>query len=108
MGSSSSLTDADVGHESENVDLERQKTSSPIKLSKLAMVYDQSAINVEVSHYPYRGKGTPEDPYIVEWIPNDPRNPMTWPSWYKWFIALTNALSTLSIAFVSSYVHKSP
>ena len=84
------------------VDLERQTTTSPVKLSKLSMVFDQSAINVAVSHYAYKGSGTEHDPYLVEWIPDDPRNPMIWPSWYKWFIALMNAFSTLSIAFVSS------
>lgn len=27
--------------------------------------------------YPtYRGRGTVEDPFIVEWLPNDPENPM--------------------------------
>lgn len=84
------------------LDLERQKTTSPEKLSKLQMVFDQSAINVTVSHHPYKGAGTQEDPYVVEWIPDDPRNPMTWPDWYKWFVCLTNAVSTLAIAFVSS------
>lgn len=24
----------------------------------------------------YRGRGTFEDPFVVEWLPNDPQNPM--------------------------------
>ena len=100
--SAPSTSTMDSSHEDQEMDLERQKTTSPVKLSKLAMVFDQSAINAEVSHYPYRGSGTPEDPYIVEWIPNDPRNPTIWPEWYKWFIAFTVAFSTLAVAFVSA------
>ena len=102
MATSSDSSTTVAERNDQDVDLERQKTTSPMHLSKLRMVYDQSAINVEVSHYPYKGSGTEQDPYQVEWIPNDPRNPMIWPNWYKWFVALTNAVSCLSIAFVSS------
>lgn len=24
----------------------------------------------------YHGSGTPDDPFVVEWLPNDPENPM--------------------------------
>lgn len=28
--------------------------------------------------YPHRGQGTEDNPYIVEWLPDDQENPMTW------------------------------
>lgn len=28
--------------------------------------------------HPHRGQGTETDPYIVEWLPDDQENPMTW------------------------------
>jgi hypothetical protein len=35
--------------------------------------YDSSASDEEI---PYRGNGTIEDPFVVEWLPDDPENPM--------------------------------
>ena len=58
-------------------------------------VIDQIHITEEVQNYPYRGSGTTEDPYVVEYIPNDPRDPMLLPTWKKWMI-------TLVVSFVSS------
>ena len=40
------------------------------------MVFDQAAVTEEVINFPYPGTGTAEDPHIVSWIPNDPRDPM--------------------------------
>jgi hypothetical protein len=53
-------------------------------------------------NHPYRGSGTIEDPYVVEWIPNDRRNPMDWPQWKKWVITMTMAFATLAVSLVSS------
>ena len=105
MANSATSSTMPGGEKEQEGDLERQKTAgtiSPMKLSKMRMVFDQTAITGDISHYPYEGAGTESDPYVVEWIPDDPRNPMTWEPWYKWFIALMNGVSTLSIAFVSS------
>lgn len=33
----------------------------------------------------YPGSGTNEDPYIVDWLPNDKEDPQQWPGTYKWF-----------------------
>jgi len=65
-------------------------------------LFDQGAVTPEVINHPYSGAGTDEDPYIVKWIPNDPRNPMEWPTWYKWVLTQLVAIATLAVAFVSS------
>ncbi|CVK95571.1 probable mfs-multidrug-resistance transporter [Fusarium mangiferae] len=66
------------------------------------LVADQAGITPEVRDYKYDGSGTEEDPYRVKWIPNDPRNPMTFSLVKKWFITMTVALTTLAVALVSS------
>lgn len=59
------------------------------------LVFDQIHVTPEVLKYPYRGSGTEHDPYVVEFIPDDRRNPMNFTMLKKWTI-------TLLLAFVSS------
>ncbi|KAL5603880.1 hypothetical protein FOVSG1_006630 [Fusarium oxysporum f. sp. vasinfectum] len=53
-------------------------------------------------NYPYEGSGTEEDPYIIEFVPFDPCNPMEFPLWKKWLLTISVALATLAVAFVST------
>jgi len=55
-----------------------------------------------VLNHQYKGAGTTEDPYVVEFIPNDPRNPLEWGQFKKWSIVFAVAMATLAVAFVSS------
>jgi multidrug resistance protein len=66
------------------------------------IVASQTLITDAVVNHPYKGSGTEDDPFIVEYIPNDPRNPMEFSEVKKWFITLTVAIATLAVAFVSS------
>ncbi|KAM0424334.1 hypothetical protein ACHAPT_010480 [Fusarium lateritium] len=66
------------------------------------LVIDQAGITPAVAEFKYEGSGTEEDPYRVKWIPNDPRNPMTFSDVTKWFITMTVAIATLAVALVSS------
>ena len=52
------------------------------------IVYDQALVTPEVMRWEYEGSGTEDDPYIVDWIENDPRNPMLFPVWKKWAITI--------------------
>ncbi|KAK0387064.1 hypothetical protein NLU13_5377 [Sarocladium strictum] len=65
-------------------------------------VIDQAGITDSVRNHNYQGSGTDEDPYVVVWIPNDPRNPFNWSQPLKWFITLVVGLATLAVALVSS------
>jgi hypothetical protein len=47
------------------------------------LVFDQTHVTPEVLHHRYPGSGTHDDPYVVEYIPNDRRNPMLFPMWKK-------------------------
>jgi hypothetical protein len=50
----------------------------------------------------YEGKGTEEQPYVVDWLKEDPENPMTWSEGYKWAVTMTVAVATLAVAMASS------
>ncbi|SPO19655.1 probable mfs-multidrug-resistance transporter [Ustilago trichophora] len=50
----------------------------------------------------YSGSGTKEDPFLVEWLPNDAENPQTWAPLYKWLLTIQVAIATLSVALASS------
>ncbi len=83
-------------------DLESQKSTAPEKVSHWRLVKDHAVVTPAVLHYPYRGSGTEEDPYLVEFIPHDPRNPMAFPHWKKWSITIIMAFATLAVSFASS------
>ncbi|PHH85968.1 hypothetical protein CDD83_10930 [Cordyceps sp. RAO-2017] len=66
------------------------------------LVVDQAGITPAVAGYRYPGSGTEEDPFLIDWIPNDPRNPMAFRPALKWFITGMAALATLAVTLVSS------
>ncbi|EOD47103.1 putative mfs multidrug protein [Neofusicoccum parvum UCRNP2] len=74
----------------------------PRSIPHWKLVVDQALVTPEVLNWKYDGSGTPEDPYVVKWIENDPRNPMTWSKTYKYSISVTMAFATLAVAFCSS------
>jgi hypothetical protein len=106
--------DLENGHTSSNSSAEKHghpdwKTPSkpnkrlhPQKAPHWRLVFSQSMVTREVLDYPYRGSGTENDPYQVEFIENDPRNPQTFSNVKKWFITMTVSLATLAVAFTSS------
>ena len=65
-------------------------------------VFSHALITPEVINYDYNGSGTEDDPFVVEFIPNDPRDPMGFSFFTKWAITLLVAFATLAVAFVSS------
>lgn len=63
---------------------------------------DQGVVTSEIIEYPYAGSGTEDDPYIVEWIPNDPRNPMQFKKGPKWLYTVLVAFATFAVSMSSS------
>lgn len=74
----------------------------PKSIPHWRLVVDQALVTPEVLNWKYEGSGTVEDPYVVKWIENDPRNPMGWSKKYKYCLSVTMALATLAVAFCSS------
>jgi len=71
-------------------------------ISHWQMILDQGVTTKEIEDWEYEGEGTEDDPYVVEWIENDPRNPMTWAKTKKWIMAIAVANSVLVVSFCSS------
>lgn len=55
-----------------------------------------------IINYRYKGSGTNEDPFIIDWLPNDPEDPQSWPLIWKWFQIVLASLATLAVALSSS------
>ncbi|RMZ79745.1 hypothetical protein DV738_g3275, partial [Chaetothyriales sp. CBS 135597] len=91
---------------SENIagnDLEKQVDEpSHAKVRHWHLVVSQSLVTDAVLNHKYMGSGTDEDPFVIEFIPNDPRDPMNFPQWKKWLIVADVAIATLAVAFVST------
>ncbi|KAI1205012.1 MFS general substrate transporter [Annulohypoxylon truncatum] len=73
-----------------------------VTLPRWRLVVDQAGITPEVKNYKYDGSGTESDPYLVKWIPDDPRNPMNFSAFTRWSITIVVAVATLAVALVSS------
>lgn len=80
----------------------QKRQTSPRKIPHWRLVASQSLVTDEVLNHQYEGSGTAEDPYRVEFLAHDPRNPMEWSQVKKWFITMTVAMATLAVSFVSS------
>lgn len=59
-------------------------------------------VPVEILSYPFPGEGTPEDPYLVSWVENDPANPLNFTKGRKWTNALILALAVWTVSIASS------
>ncbi|PGH00056.1 hypothetical protein AJ79_08327 [Helicocarpus griseus UAMH5409] len=55
-----------------------------------------------ILNHPYVGKGTPEDPYIVEWLENDLENPKDYSETIRWSVTALIATMMLGVALASS------
>lgn len=82
-------------------DVESQQPSNT-NVSHWSLVTNPAGVTDVVFNHHYAGLGTPESPYVVDFLPRDASNPMQYPAIKKWTITLLSALSTLAVAFASS------
>lgn len=68
----------------------------------LSRLFDQAGMTRAVVEFQFPGKGTDDNPFLVDFIPNDHKNPMTLPKWKKWTFMLLHAVAVLAVTFVSS------
>lgn len=74
----------------------------PSKTSHWSVLLDPAGVDSHALNHNYAGHGTDESPYLVDFLPNDARNPMTFSKPFKWLITIIAALSTLAVSFASS------
>jgi MFS family permease len=77
------------------------KQSRP-RPSHFSLVFSQTYVTPEVINYSYPGAGTEDDPYLVDWIPDDPRNPYNLPTATKWGITMIMAFGALAVSLSST------
>ena len=78
------------------------EANRPTRIPHFKQVFDQAGVTTDVQKYPWHGSGTEDDPYVVSWIEDDPRNPMLYTPVKKWGITMMVSIATLAVAFVSS------
>ena len=76
--------------------------SPPSRPSHFKLVFDQILITSEVREYNYPGTGTTEDPYVVDFIPGDPKNGVNLPPGLKWTIVMICSFNTLACSLAST------
>lgn len=74
----------------------------PIGAFYWRLVLDQGYFTPDVLQHSYPGDGTKYDPYVVDWIENDTRDPHNLAAWKKWGITVVTSLVTLISAMISS------
>ncbi|KAI0378286.1 MFS general substrate transporter [Hypomontagnella monticulosa] len=72
------------------------------KPSHFTLVLSQTHMTPDVINHVYPGSGTEEDPYLVDWIPGDTKNPYEIATGMKWWITVIMAFGTLSVSLSSS------
>ncbi|KAK2053401.1 major facilitator superfamily transporter [Colletotrichum caudatum] len=82
--------------------VEASETTVRTRIPYWRKVIDQTGITPEVANRRYSGSGTESDPLLVQWIPNDPRNPMNLSKITRWSVILMAATTTLAISLLSS------
>lgn len=75
---------------------------APIELNTWRLIRDKSWVTPEVYEHRLPGSGTSEDPYLVEWLPGDIRNPMNFSQRRKWTLAWIGAFTVFGVSFSSS------
>jgi multidrug resistance protein len=50
----------------------------------------------------YKGNGTEDSPFIIDWLDYDPENPKKWMNLYKSFLILITCSATFAIGFVTT------
>lgn len=80
-----------------------QSIARTAKIPYWRMIVDQSAFpQATLLEHRYRGNGMTNDPYVVEWLSGDSRNPLNFSMSRKVFITVVMALTSLSVSFSSS------
>lgn len=72
------------------------------KVSHFSHILDQAGITQAVLDFEFVREGTSDSPYLVEFLPDDPHNPLNFSKLLKWSITLIQACATLAVTFSSS------
>lgn len=80
---------------------QRVKNSSQ-HMFRIRSLFVHKRLDDDVCNQNYVGKGTDDDPYIVDYLHNDRQDAMNFSKGRKWAIAILQSLSTFAVTFASS------
>ncbi|KAK6834298.1 Major facilitator superfamily domain- general substrate transporter [Apiospora arundinis] len=84
-------------------DMEAQgKSSGSVIGNHFKLLLDQGGVTPEVIAWRWSGNGTEEDPYLVDYMDHDPKNPMKFSQVKRWSIMMVQAVAVLAVAFAST------
>jgi hypothetical protein len=83
------------------IEKEKARWKEPLTKEQLAQAKGP-LVSVDILNYDFPGYGTPDDPYLVRWIENDPANPMVFPTKRKWTNAMVLAFAVFMVSIASS------
>ncbi|PYI24902.1 bicyclomycin resistance protein [Aspergillus indologenus CBS 114.80] len=72
------------------------------RITHLQLVLDSHYVPPPAQSHAYAGTGTEENPFRVNWLPDDNCNPMNFSSRRKWALNLLTAIGAFIVAFSSS------
>jgi multidrug resistance protein len=82
-------------------DHQRVKDSTR-SMSRVRSYFCGTRLDESVCSQNYSGKGTADDPYVIDYLQNDYQDAMNFPMQRKWAIAVLQSMSTLAVTFASS------
>ncbi|CAF1239592.1 unnamed protein product [Adineta ricciae] len=78
-------------------------TTSYSKCTQLRTPYSPYVTDFDIIYnQSYQGEGTLTNPYVVDWLPDDPENPQTWNTIYKCFLTAFVSITAMGVTFCSS------
>ncbi|MCJ1405835.1 hypothetical protein MMC11_009065 [Xylographa trunciseda] len=75
---------------------------SPRSMSGIRSYFSRMRLDEDVCNQNYSGKGTADDPYVIDYLQNDYQDAMNIPMQRKWAITFLQAMSALVVTFSSS------
>ena len=84
-------------------DNHQQATDSPRSMSGIRSYFCRTRrLDENVCNQNYSGKGTADDPYVIDYLQNDYQDAMSFSAKRKWATAVLQSMSTLAVTFASS------
>ncbi|KAI1737569.1 MFS transporter [Xylaria scruposa] len=84
-------------------DVPQQAKDSPQRMPWIrSFLLGPRRLDDDVCRQNYAGSGTDDDPYIVDYLPDDGQDAMNFSKGRKWAIAILQSLSTFAVTFASS------
>ena len=78
------------------------------RFPNLPLMWHRGHVDEQIASHKYSGLGTAVEPFVVEWLENDPRDPMLSNDALKWLWTILGALSTFIVAFRTSAYTAAP